>query len=174
MSAGDESQGWRRAFLTAAQVVVVIYVVLDSVVTPIFLPLVRWSAKLRLVIRLQDFIARLPPYGVLAALMVPFAIAEPAKIYALVLIATGRLILGLCVFALAYFISLVVMDRIYRAGRTKLKTIVWFARLMDWLFAIRDGLLAWAMSTKVWAIAANLKERARALVARIRLRFRLG
>jgi len=172
--AGDETQGWRRAFLFAAQAVVIVYVALDSIATPIFRPLVRWTAKLRLIIRLQDLVAHLPPYGVLAFLAVPFAIAEPAKIYALVLVATGHPVLGLVVFALAYLISFVVMERIYRAGEAKLRTITWFARLTDWLFGIRDRLIAWAKSTEIWAFAARVKQKARMLAAQIRLRLGLG
>lgn len=174
MPIGDETRGWRRAFLMAAQAVVIVYVALDSIATPIFRPLVRWTAKLRFIIRLQELVARLPPYGVLAFLAVPFAIAEPAKIYALVLVATGHPILGLGVFAIAYLISFLVMERIYRAGEAKLRTIVWFAKLTDWLFGIRDRLIAWAKATDIWAFAVRIKQRARALAAQIRLRFGLG
>jgi len=123
--------------------VVVVYVILDGIVTPIFRPLLRWVSRLRFVIRLQDIVAALPPYAILVLLAVPLAFAEPAKIYALVLMGEGHFASGLAMMGLAYLVSLVVAERIYAAGREKLRTITWFAKLMDWLIGNRDRLLAW-------------------------------
>jgi hypothetical protein len=170
----DENSNVRRLFLSAAKAVVVVYIVLDGIVTPVVRPLLRWVARLRFVIRLQDIVATLPPYAILALLSVPFAVAEPAKIYALYLMTEGQLATGLVTIALAYLVSLLVVERIYHAGRTKLKTIPWFAKLMDWLTGIRDRLLAWVRATRVWAFSVRLKRNARALAAKLRLRFRAG
>jgi hypothetical protein len=170
----DENSRLRRLFLLPAKAVVVLYIVLDGIVTPVVRPLLRWVARLRIVIRLQDIVAALPPYVILALLSVPFAFAEPAKIYALYLMTEGQLATGLVTIALAYLVSLLVVERIYHAGRTKLKTIPWFAKLMDWLTGIRDRLLAWVRATRVWAFSVRLKRNARALAAKLRLRFRAG
>jgi hypothetical protein len=56
----------------------------------------------------------------------------------------------------------------------KLKTISWFAKLMDWLTGIRDRRLAWARATRVWALSVQFKRTARILVEKVRLRFRIG
>jgi hypothetical protein len=170
----DENSSLRRLLLLPAKAVVILYVVLDGIVTPVVRPLLAWVARLRFVIRLQDIVAALPPYAILALLSVPFAVAEPAKIYALYLITEGQLVTGLVTISMAYLVSLLVVERIYHAGRMKLATILWFAELMDWLTGIRDRLLAWARATRIWAFSVKLKRNARALAAKLRLRFRAG
>jgi hypothetical protein len=170
----DENSVLRRLLLSAPKAVVVLYVVLDGIVTPVVRPLLGWVAKLRIVIRLQDIVAALPPYAILVLLAVPFAVAEPAKIYALYLMTEGQFAAGLITISLAYLVSLLVVERIYHAGREKLKTVAWFAKLMDWLTGIRDRLLAWARATRVWAFSVKLKRKARAFAAKLRLRFRAG
>jgi hypothetical protein len=170
----DENSSLRRLLLLPAKAVVILYVVLDGIVTPVVRPLLAWVARLQFVIRLQDIVAALPPYAILALLSVPFAVAEPAKIYALYLMTEGQLVTGLVTISMAYLVSLVVVERIYHAGRMKLATIPWFAELMNWLTGIRDRLLAWARATRIWAFSVKLKRNARALAAKLRLRFRAG
>lgn len=174
MTRTDEHSSLRRVFLFPAKAVVVLYVVLDEIITPVVRPLVGWVAELRFVIRLQDIVATLPPYAILVLLAVPFAFAEPAKIYALVLMTSGNFAAGLVAISLAYLVSLLVVERIYHAGREKLKTIPWFAKLIDWLTGIRDRLLAWARATRIWAFSVQVKLAARAFAAKLRLYFRAG
>ena len=168
------NSGLRRFLLLAAKAVVVVYVILDGIVTPIFRPLLRWVSRLRFVIRLQDIVAALPPYAILVLLAVPLAFAEPAKIYALVLMGEGHFASGLAMMGLAYLVSLVVAERIYNAGRAKLRTIAWFATLMDWLIGNRDRLLAWARTTRIWTNSIKFKRSMRELITTIRLRFRVA
>jgi hypothetical protein len=174
----DGNSSLRRLLLLPAKAVVILYVVLDGIVAPIVRPLLRWVARLRFVIRLQDIVAALPPHAILALLSVPLAVAEPAKIYALYLMTEGQLVTGLVTISMAYLVSLVVVERIYHAGRMKLATIPWFAKLMVWLTGIRDRLLAWARASRIWAFSVKfsvkLKRNARALAAKLRLRFRAG
>lgn len=164
----------RRVLLWVAKAIVIVYVILDGIVTPVFRPLLRWVARLRFVIRLQVIVAALPPYAILVLLAVPLAFAEPAKVYALLLMGEGHFVTGLAMMAVAYLVSLVIVERIYNAGERKLKTISWFARLMSWLVDIRDRLFAWARTTRIWALAAELKRSAHALIGKLRLRFRIG
>ncbi len=164
----------RRILLRSAEALIIFYLALDALVAPLFRPLLRWLAQLRFVIRLEDFVASLPPYAILALLAAPFALAEPAKLYALILFATGHVIVGLVVFVLAYLVSFVIVERIYSAGRTKLRTILWFARLMDWLVGFRDRLIAWAKATQAWAFAVRIRRRGAEVARRLRLRFGLG
>jgi hypothetical protein len=170
----DEKSTLRRLLLLPAKAIVVLYVVLDGIVKPVVRPLLGWVARLRFVIRVQDIVAALSPYAILVLLAVPFAFAEPAKIYALYLITEGHFATGLVTISMAYLVSLLIVERIYHAGRMKLATIPWFAKLMDWLTGIRDRLLAWARATRVWAFSVKLKRNARALAAKLRLRFRAG
>jgi hypothetical protein len=116
----------------------------------------------------RDIVAALPSYAILLLLAVPVAFAEPAKIYALVLTGEWHFATGIATMAMAYLVSLAVVERIYHAGQVKLKTISWFAKLMDWLTGIRDRLLAWARATRVWALSVQFKRTARVLVEKIR------
>lgn len=181
----DESASPHNLLLWPAEALVAVYVVLDDILTPIFQPLARWVGTLPLVLRLQKIATDLPPYGILGLLALPLAIAEPAKIYGLYLVGTGHWIAGLVVLALAYFVSLVVVERIYSVGKAKLRTIRWFASVMDWLIDYRDRLHEWARSTRIWAyaekieqhvraISVRVKERARGALAWLRLRLRQG
>jgi hypothetical protein len=170
----DENSRLRRLLFLPAKAVVVLYVVLDGIVTPVVRPLLGWVARLRFVIRLQDIVAALPPYAILVLLAVPLAFAEPAKIYALYLMAEGHFASGLVTISMAYLVSLLIVERIYHAGSAKLKTIPWFAKLMDWLTGIRDRLLAWVWATRIWAFSVKFKRNARALAAKLRLHFRAG
>jgi hypothetical protein len=170
----NENSALRRFFLVVAKAIVILYVILDGIASPIIRPLLRWVAKLRFVISLQDIVATLPPYAILLLLGVPLAFAEPAKIYALVLMGQGHFVTGLVTIAMAYLVSLVVVERIYHAGQAKLKTILWFAKLMDWLTGNRDRLLAWARATMIWKLSVEFKQTARALVAKLRHWFPIG
>jgi hypothetical protein len=166
--------GLRRLLLLAADAIVVLYIVLDGIVAPVFGPLLRWVARLRLVIRLQDAVAVLPPYAILVLVGVPMLIAEPAKLYALWLLSQGLFWAGIATITAAYVLSLIIAERIYHAGRAKLRTIAWFARLMDWLTSIRDHFLALVRASWIWTYSAKLKRRSKALLARFRLYFHIG
>jgi hypothetical protein len=115
--------------------VIVTYIGIDSIIFPIFRPTSRWLGGRSLVRSAQRRVAKLPPYVILGFLALPFAIAEPAKVFALYLIATGQVLFGLLVLVGAYFVSLVVVERLFRGGRTKLLTIPWFKAAWRWLMA---------------------------------------
>jgi hypothetical protein len=158
----SEEAGRRRILLRAAETLVAVYVVLDDVLTPVFRPLVRWLVGLPPIVRLQQLAADLPAYGVLALMAVPFVLGEPAKLYGILLIGSGRWLTGLVVLALAYLATIILVERVYSAGKHKLRTIGWFAFGMDWLLAIRDRVHEWARATTIWAAAKQLLENMRA------------
>lgn len=167
------AHGLRRLLLIAAEALIIFYLTLDALVAPVFRPLIRWLAKLRFVIQLERLIADLPPYGILALLAIPFGLAELAKVYAVFLIATGLERTGWTIFILAYLVSFIFVERTYSAGKAKLRTIGWFARLMDWLAAFRDHLLEWVRSTQAFMFFSRLKRRFADVIRRLRLRFAL-
>jgi hypothetical protein len=166
----DQNSIGRRIVLWPAEAVVTLYVVLDDVLTPVFEPVVRWVAALPLILRLQKFAADLSPYGVLFLLLVPSFIGEPGKVWGLYLLATGHWVSGLIVLAASYAVTLILVERIYTAGKAKLMTIRWFAYLMEWMFAIRDHLHEWARSTWIWAYAENLASQTRLFYLKARER----
>jgi len=185
LSPQPEETPWRGILLRLAEALVAVYVVLDDIFTPAFRPVVRWVVSFPLVLRLQQFAAELPPYGILALMAVPFVLGEPAKLYGVLLIGTGHWLTGLFVLGLAYLATIVLVERVYTAGKDKLRTIDWFAFVMDWLIAIRDRVHDWAHSTSVWAAAQELmgsvraaypqvKQRALEAIEWLRLRLRRG
>ncbi|MGP0060509.1 MAG: hypothetical protein ACLPID_14585 [Beijerinckiaceae bacterium] len=161
----------RGSLLRLAEALVVIYVVLDAIAVPLFRPLLRWLARIRLVLRLEAVFVHLSPYVILALLLIPYVSAEPAKVYALYLMGTGHLITGGAMLAAAYLVSLVLVEQIYQAGKTKLRTIAWFATAVDWLFDFRDQLFDWMKSTRAWIALARLEGYVRETVSRWRLRW---
>jgi hypothetical protein len=159
----------------AGRAIIVSYIALDAIIFPIFRPTSRWLGGRRFVNAAQRRVGRLPAYVVLGLLAVPFAIAEPAKILAVYLMATGHAYIGTLVLAGAYFISLVIVERLFRGGRTKLLTIPWFKNAWRWLMSLRKDLLKRGRSTRLWTSFVRSRDRVRrhAHVARFR-RFRGG
>ena len=162
----------RRILRIPAQIVVGLYVVVDGIVAPLFRPFMRWLSSLRLVQTMERGVESLPPYVILVLLVVPFAIAELAKAYAVFLIGSGHFKTGLFIFVMAYIVSILVCERIFSAGKTKLMTIDWFARLFQWVMGYKDRMLAWFRTNEVWRLAGDLKQKAR--IAARRVKTRLG
>jgi len=155
-----------------AEVIVAIYVILDAIVRALLRPVTALLNRLQIVARMEAFIAGLPPYAVLAMLALPFAIAEPAKIYAVYLITTGHRFTGLVALALSYLVSVLVVDRIFHAGRMQLLSIAWFAKLWGWITDLKDRLMSWIRSTAVWRKAGEIKARMRHYISRWRVLLR--
>jgi len=143
-------------------VVVGLYVVADGFVAPVFRPVMRWLSRLALVQRLERWIASLPPYVILVLLVVPFAIAELAKAFAVFLMGTGHFKMGFTIFVGAYIVSILVCERTFNAGRAQLMTIGWFAVLFSWVMAYKERILAWFRTTEAWQLALEFKQNARA------------
>lgn len=154
--------------LAPVDAVVALVVLLDALVGPMFRPLLRRLFRLRLFALAERGIAALPPYAILALLAAPFALAEPLKILSLWWIASGRLVPGIIGQVFAHLMTLVVVDRIYHAGRDKLLTIGWFAWIMGWLAAIRDTVLARLRGTALWRAAHAAERRVRGMGRAIR------
>ena len=150
-----------RIVRVLAEIVVVLYVVLDGIVSPLFGPTMRWLSRLRPVRRLERAIASLNPYVILVLLVVPFGFAEFAKVYGLILTADGHYKIGMTMFIGAYVVSILVCERIFHAGKAPLMTIGWFKMVYDWLMTIRDHVLAWFRRTRVWRAAMGLKQAVR-------------
>jgi hypothetical protein len=142
-----------RAIVT---VVVVVYTLLDDVLFPLLRPILRWLGRLRVFETIGAVIGRLPPYLVLVLFAVPFIIIEPVKIFALYRGAVGHPIQGLILLGIAQVASILICERIYHVGKGQLMKIGWFARLMAWIFALRERAFAWAKSTAAWQAGAAM------------------
>jgi hypothetical protein len=121
---------WRLALLPV-RVVVAILVLISEVIRPVYRPFVRWVSALPFVVHFSDLVSALPRGVILVLFAIPFAIAEPLKVYALILMAKGHLIVGLTIIVFAYLMSFVLVERIFHAGREKLLTYAWLRWIMD-------------------------------------------
>jgi hypothetical protein len=141
---------------------VVAYAILDTLLFPLFRPLIRYLSGLRLFEAIGSLIGKLPPYLVLLILAVPFVVLEPLKVFALYWFALGHLIQGGILLIVAHGLSILTLERLYQAGKPQLMKIGWFARIMGWLGALRDAALAFAKSTAVWKWSAETASAVRA------------
>lgn len=148
-------------------VAVVAYTLLDELLFPLFLPAIRWLSSLRLFQRIGDAIGRLPPYGALVLLAVPFAVIEPAKLAAVWVVASGRVVEGTVLLLFAQVLSLLICERIFHAAYKPLMRIGWFSATLGWLFALRDWAIAIARRTAVWRAAVATARRFRDWVRRV-------
>ena len=159
-----------------AQILVGIWVIVDSILSPIFRPLMRWLSRLRPVQAVEHGIASLPAYAILVLLAAPFAAEEVAKVYAFVLMGGGHFKSGLILYIGCHVFAILVCERIFTAGKSKLMTILWFARLFDWLKGYKDRLVDWFKATSTYRRMMDFKEQVRqsARLALRRTRTALG
>lgn len=159
MTEGPAVPLWRRAIRAIGRAVVtvavVIYTLLDELLFPLFRPLIAWLSALRLFQRLGEWLGRLPPYAAVVALGVPFVVIEPMKVVAIWWAGTGHVITGTVGLLCAHALSLLVVERIFHAVYQPLMRIEWLAKLLGWMFALRDRAIGWAKSTAAWRAAAG-------------------
>ena len=148
----------RQILLLPFNIIVAFLILLDEIARPLYRPLARWLASLRLIEAAEARIARLNRYVILVLLAVPFAIAEPLKVYGVLMLGEGHLIRGLIILALAYLASFLLIERIYHAGRDKLLSIGWFGWIMAQITRVRAALTAWVKDTAVWKAARQSKQ----------------
>jgi hypothetical protein len=156
----------RRLLRSAAGLAAGLLILLDEVARPLFRPLSRALGRLRWVEAMDNRIGRLPAYAILACLLVPFVVVEPLKVLALVWMAEGRVKAGVAVLVLAYLASVLLVDRIYHAGRERLLSIGWFAAIMTRLAALREAVLAPIRRSATFRAMLEAGRRFRALLRR--------
>ena len=154
-----------RLLLLPIEAVMVLFIVLDELARPLYRPLLRWVASLRLIHHVDRWVAARHRVTILVLLAIPLIIVEPLKILALFWVGRGALIPGAVLLALAYLAGFVFVERIYSAGKPKLMTIGWFAKVMGIAIAIRAAMLDWARRTMVWKSVMRVRARVAAWFA---------
>ena len=127
-----------RLASSSSKIAIAALVVVSEIFRPLYRPLVFWLSSLALFERLSAIVAGSPRGLVLVLLVVPFAIAEPLKWYALLLLAQHHLASGLGLTIVAHLISFVIVERIFEAGRPQLLTyssLAWIIGRMDVVLA---------------------------------------
>ena len=84
-------------------------------------------------------IQKLSPYSSLLLLIVPVALVEPFKFVALLVAGKGHWLSGTAMMFVAYALSLLVIERLFRMVKPKLLMLNWFVT--------------------IWAIANKLRHR---------------
>jgi hypothetical protein len=68
----------------------------------------------------------------------------------------------------AYGTSLIVVERLYAAGRDSLRTIGWFEKTMCLVTAMRDGVMSRVSKTTAWQRSMQIALYARTTFTRLR------
>lgn len=140
----------RRILNAPLLLIAVLIVLVDDFFRAFVIPAVRALAQLGLIRRIEASIAKLPPVGILLLFLIPLAIIEPFKIYALYLFGEGRFLAGILTFMLAKVVGLGLAERLFAIGRDKLLSIRWFAWCHARALSIRDHVHAWLARTRFW------------------------
>ncbi|MFS8047596.1 hypothetical protein [Rhizobium sp. BR 314] len=133
-----QRQSLWQFLLLPLRLVIAVLVIISEIARPVYRPLVNWFASLSIVKHFGEFVSSLPRGIILVLFVVPLAIAEPLKIYALIIIARGHVISGLIIIALAYLMSFLLVERLFHAGREKLLTYAWLRWIMDRVEIVRS------------------------------------
>ncbi len=131
-------------------ILVILYFLFDDLVLSWLRPLFDILGRLRLFVRIADWIHGLGPYQSLVLFLVPFIALEPFKIGGLVLLGIGHVVSGTIMLTCSHLLSLLIVERLFHVTRDKLLTIPWFAwgfrivmGLKDWAFAQLRNTIAW-------------------------------
>lgn len=124
--------------LLPLRLIIAVLVIISEIARPLYRPFVNWFSALSIVVHFGEFVGSLPRSVILVLFVVPLAIAEPLKIYALFVIARGHVISGLVIIALAYLMSFLLVERLFHAGREKLLTYGWLRWIMDRVLTVRN------------------------------------
>ena len=168
MAADRRRSAWLAPLRFAGRVVLsillILWTLLETLLFPLFRPLIDWLSGLRLFELVGAALVRLPPYVALLVFAVPFIIIEPVKAFALYWFGIGHIVQGGALYVLAHLASILIVERLYHTMHASLMRIGWFRRLMTWLDGIRRIALDWARSTSLWQAAARLARDLRATV----------
>ncbi|QFU17261.1 hypothetical protein [Microvirga thermotolerans] len=162
---GRLSRASRRLLNPVLLAVAVVVVLVDDAFRAFVIPAVRALARLPVVQWIERAVGRLPPYGILTLFLVPLAVIEPFKLYALYLFGQGHFASGLLTFFVAKVVGLGLAERLFAIGRDKLLTIGWFAWCFAKTIAVRDLVHAWLEGTWAWRQAKRVVRAVRAALA---------
>jgi hypothetical protein len=93
---------------------------------------------------LRRRIQKLTPYFSLLLLAVPVLLVEPVKFVAVFVAAKGHWLAATGMIICAYAVSLVLVERLFRAVKPKLLMLNWFAKLWVRYTTLRDKVVAMA------------------------------
>ena len=127
---------------------------------------------------LEERIRALRPYPALCLFVLPAILLFPIKILALIAIASGHAVGGVCAIIVAKLGGAAAVARLYVLTRPKLLTLAWFARWHAAFIALKDrwiGRLKDTIAYRRTSMAlARMRRASAAMVAGMRRRMRRG
>jgi hypothetical protein len=120
-----------------------------------------WFATFRIWARAERTIATLPPYGALAALVLPTSVLLPLKFLAVYLVANGKIVAAGLLFVGAKIASTALIARLFMLTRPALMQLGWFASLYNWIMPWKDALFARIRISWAWRYGRMVKTRVR-------------
>ncbi|MCJ2075275.1 hypothetical protein MKK68_06325 [Methylobacterium sp. E-016] len=144
---------YQQIFFAGGRGLIAVPLLAESLARPAYRPVLQAISQLTFLKRLERWIATKPRWLILAVIAVPFLGVEPLKVVGLLWIGEGLILRGVGLLAFAYGASFVLVERIYHAGRDKLRTYHWLAVSLDFVTGIRDAVLANLRKTRAWQMA---------------------
>jgi hypothetical protein len=123
-------------------------------------------ARFRIWALAEHWIAALPPYGALGALVVPSAIILPAKLLGVYFLATGHFVVAGGVILAAKIIGTGLVARIFLLTKPSLMQIGWFRTAYEKFVPWQEALFARVRNSWIWRYARLLRQRANAFLKR--------
>jgi hypothetical protein len=114
----------------------------------------------------EQWVAGLPPYGALGALIVPSAIILPAKLLGVYFLATGHFVVAAGVILAAKIIGTGLVARIFLLTKPSLMQIGWFNAAYEKFVPWQEALFERIRSSWIWRHARLLRQRANAFLKR--------
>jgi hypothetical protein len=158
----------RRALTLPLMFVVVALVLFDDLFRPWVKSAVARLARLPLWRWIESRIARLSPYAALTLFLIPVAIIEPLKIYALYLMGLGHVIAGVLTLVVAKIVGVGLAERLFAASRDNLLSIPWFAWCFSRAVALKDIVHGWITRSRAWTMAKRLATHVKEALWRLR------
>jgi hypothetical protein len=150
--------GFARApLITALQIVAALIVLFEEWGWRPLMDMLGWLARFRLIAKLEQWIASLPPYASLLVFALPTTILLPLKFIAMWLLANGQVFAAGGLFLGAKIASTALVARIFMLTKPALMRIEWFARAYNLFVPWKDALFAQIRASWVWRYGRMLK-----------------
>jgi hypothetical protein len=141
---------------------IIIIVLLDDFFRSWVVPFARWIGSLSPFRWLERLIENWHPYAILTLFLIPMAILEPLKLFALYVM-TMHFKTGVLLFVVAKILGIIIAERIFAVGKDKLMTIGWFKSLYDLWVRVKERVYAYLRSTPVYPLAQEIIVRVKVL-----------
>ena len=129
-------------------------------------------SRLRVVARLEAWVGGLPPYGALAAFLLPSLFLVPLKLVAVYLLAHGQKGSAVALLVFAKVAGTAIVARLFLLTESKLMRIGWFARAYNRLMPWKEALFARIRASWAWRYGRMLKSKVRQTARRAWTRWR--